>query len=141
MENTLENHKIFRAQYLSQKVLRSQNGVYLQYLKVRHLMLKSLVDGTYLEVTPLDMISDDDAKEVGYCIRGINQKDRNFKNDIFCKEDGIVWAKRRGMRPTMNITECSSVIDYMRSKGYGVPFNGVSIEQQLEYGWIKLKTQ
>lgn len=30
-------------------------------------------------------------------------------------------------------------IDYIRSKGYALPWMGLSVEQQIEYGWIKLK--
>lgn len=30
------------------------------------------------------------------------------------------------------------VIDYLRSKGYALPFRDISIEQQIEYGWIKI---
>lgn len=28
--------------------------------------------------------------------------------------------------------------DYLRGKGFALPYKGLSIEEQLEYGWIKL---
>jgi hypothetical protein len=30
-------------------------------------------------------------------------------------------------------------IDFIRSKGYAIRFQGISVEQQVELGWIKLK--
>lgn len=33
----------------------------------------------------------------------------------------------------------SNQIDFLRSIGIAVPWNGVSVEKQIEYGWIKLK--
>jgi hypothetical protein len=32
------------------------------------------------------------------------------------------------------------ITDYLRSKGYALPFMGLSVEQQISYGWVKLKT-
>jgi len=32
-----------------------------------------------------------------------------------------------------------AIIDFLRSKGYALPFMGLSVEQQIEYGWSKLK--
>lgn len=31
------------------------------------------------------------------------------------------------------------VLDYLRSKCYALDFNGIKVQQQIEYGWIKLK--
>ena len=32
-----------------------------------------------------------------------------------------------------------NLYDYLRSKGYALPYMGLSVEKQIEYGWIKLK--
>lgn len=32
------------------------------------------------------------------------------------------------------------VVDFLRSKGYVLPWMGLSVEQLVEFGWIKLKT-
>ena len=29
-------------------------------------------------------------------------------------------------------------VDFLRSKGYAITFMGLSVEEQIEYGWIKL---
>lgn len=31
------------------------------------------------------------------------------------------------------------ITDYLRSKGYALPYNGLSVEQLIKFGWIKLK--
>ena len=30
-------------------------------------------------------------------------------------------------------------VDYLRSKGYAIPWNGISVEEMIEFGWVKLK--
>jgi hypothetical protein len=35
----------------------------------------------------------------------------------------------------------ASVVDYLRSKGYALPFLGMSVEEQINLGWIKLKEE
>lgn len=42
-------------------------------------------------------------------------------------EDAIKVAKIEGY-----------TYDYLRSRGYALPFMGISVEQQIEAGWIKL---
>lgn len=32
-----------------------------------------------------------------------------------------------------------AIVDYLRSKGYALPWNGITVEEQIELGWIKLK--
>lgn len=32
-------------------------------------------------------------------------------------------------------------IDFLRSKGYALPWMGLSVEEMVEYGWIRLKRQ
>jgi hypothetical protein len=29
--------------------------------------------------------------------------------------------------------------DYLRSKGYALPWMGLSVDELVEYGWVKLK--
>ena len=32
-----------------------------------------------------------------------------------------------------------AIVDYLRSKGYALDWNGISVKEQIELGWIKLK--
>lgn len=38
-----------------------------------------------------------------------------------------------------NQNAIDTAIDYLRSKGYALPYLGISVEEQIEFGWIKLK--
>lgn len=40
-----------------------------------------------------------------------------------------------------HLPNASRAYDYLRSKGYALPWLGLSVEQQIEYGWIKIITQ
>lgn len=33
------------------------------------------------------------------------------------------------------------IVDYLRSKGYALPYMGLSVEKLVEYGWVNLKKQ
>ncbi len=149
MENTIDNHKLFRAHYLFQKVLRSKNGVYLQLLFPRYLLNQSLIDGTYLELTPLSMISDEDAIEVakimyGHVFKGQFIVIRSEKAvSIGMDPTSIINIYFEGrMRLIQGEIYCSisnGILDFLRSKSYALPYNRLSVEKQIEYGWIKLK--
>lgn len=34
-----------------------------------------------------------------------------------------------------------AIVDYLRSKGYALPYMGLSVKKMVEYGWIKLITE
>lgn len=36
------------------------------------------------------------------------------------------------------VVQNTKVADYLRSKGYALPYMGISVEDQIKYGWIKL---
>jgi hypothetical protein len=135
MENTIDNHKLFRAHYLGQKVLKSENGVYTQTLFTRHLLNQSLIDGTYLELTPLSMISDEDAIQVAHLFNWISKADKENVKIKATKKYLIYFNEEE-----ITFQDSEKISSSLRSKGYALPYNGVSVEQQIEYGWIKLKT-
>jgi hypothetical protein len=53
----------------------------------------------------------------------ITDEDRDITSNLSFKESDIPQA-----------------IDYLRSKGYSVPWMGISVEEQVQRGWIKLKS-
>ena len=42
-------------------------------------------------------------------------------------------------RYIMNCVDVANAVDYLRSRGYALPWMGVSVEDQIKYGWVKLK--
>lgn len=49
------------------------------------------------------------------------------------------WLERKLILAGNNLI--AIVCDYLRSKGYALPFMGISVETMIEKGWIKLKEE
>ncbi|MFD2599884.1 hypothetical protein ACFSQ3_13080 [Sphingobacterium corticis] len=137
MDNTLENKAKFFAQYWDQTVLmnighpfKGDNKPDNWYKKFEH---------DYLLLKPLSAISDEDAMIVAKLIgeaRGSWSKDYE---DTIIRNVKSYLSNR--MMPCVTIKNSSEVIDYLRSKGYLLPFNGVSREEILNRGWAVLESE
>lgn len=136
MENTLENKSKFFAQYWRQNVLgKNKYG----YVGVCPNLFLDFQGDEYLELKPLSSITDDDAVEViglkEFVLRQNNKESGDFGcsasnifvNTLYCKDESYLIGNRQ--------------LDYLRSKGYALPYNGLSVNQLLEYGWVKLKIE
>lgn len=119
MENTLENKARFFAQYFGQKVLKIIDNE-TPFLVSGDGSRKRLLLA-YLELTPLSQISDEDRHEVsGDLAMSINEYGCEYSFEGLV-EWGIYDA------------------DYLRSKGYALPYMGLSVEDLVNRGWVKLK--
>lgn len=145
MEHTIENKAKFFALYWGQDVFRIKDGIdnpgkhIISNNYVDHLVLKNLSD-----------ITDKDAIEVFKIIGGEKINPDNYEenskgffnqNDsdqyiIFEKEGVEFWVDDFQLSKDHNKT--LRLFDYLRLKGYALPYNGLSVEDQIEYGWIKL---
>lgn len=161
MENTIENKAKFFAQYFGQEVIGhplndkasvSVRGTYIT---------KTYIKKTCLFLKPLSSITDEDAIEV---LRLLGEYKPKSVNITYHSEDGKEWT--RISRPytdvneeyylnvLFNVTKSGLVThhdnkrgedylnlyDYLRSKSYALPWMGLSVEQQIEYGWVKITT-
>jgi len=128
MENTLENKAKFFAQYLGQKVFNDGDGDYLYFLKGR--FLENLRHQEHLVIKPLSSITDEDAIDVARIITG-----KKLQSDI------QLWIN--DIKKELEITASIGVwrievFHHLQYKGYALPYMGLSVEKQIEYGWIKL---
>jgi len=112
----------------------------------------------YLELTPLSEISDEDAIEVSKLLGYITK--RTIVRDTDCISIFLYTEDDYDVQPTFNIQYDGyayfnngdtwednfqrgadvSAYDYLRSKGYALAFHDLSVEDLINYGWIKLKT-
>lgn len=83
--------------------------------------MEAAISVKHIELKPLSCISNDDAVMVEFM--GAN----NFKRCLESYGDEFE-----------NLILKHHQIDYLRSKGYALPYMGISVEKQIEYGWIKL---
>ena len=89
-------------------------------------------NNSWLNLKPLSSISDEDAIEVSK-IRGVRNNLSffgkefigNLFNDLYISE-------------LVSTAERDNTIDFLRSKGYALPWMGLSVEKLIEAGWIKL---
>lgn len=116
MENNLENKTLFFAQYYGQKV---------EYWKEE--------DFTYtvdcittpqacLNLTPISQITDEDAAYIHFGATA---------------EQFLIYYNQNTEKIIQFIS--AKDYDYLRSKGYALPFLGLSVEELISYGWLRLK--
>ena len=121
-QNTLENKAKFFSQYFSQHVLYFSSD-FLR--KIDNLTLDSIENDDFLELKPLSQISDEDAIEISKEYPAFGSDIRNSVKELFQEFDVLELSIKTG--------------DYLRSKGYALPWMDLSVEDLVEYGWVKLK--
>lgn len=137
MENTLANKAKFFALYWGQEI---------QTYKLSRYTTKTNrpVDGSkfgYITLKNLSSISDEDAIEVAK-IRWGNDVEI-YQIDKF--SEGVKYIFRQPYKPfnqtqgifprRMYNDEC----DFLRSRGYALPWMGLSVEELVNRRWVKLK--
>lgn len=121
MENTLENKAKFFALYFGQEV-RVWKELPENKCNVGYASLSTdAIRQSYLKLKDISSITDEDLKMI--------TKIKDSKNLI-----GIIQKNK--IDSTYFIQQ---QIDYLRSKGYAITYMTLSVEKQIEYGWIKIK--
>lgn len=127
MENTIENKAMFFAQYWGVKCLKNTLlNPDIPSHKVEIGNCKGLPQ-QFLELTPLSDITDEDAKKIAVLAYKISRGDI-----VSGKEYLHQFDKVNASYPTI-------ISDFLRSKGYALPYMGLSVDKLIEYGWVKLK--
>lgn len=145
MENTLENKSKFFALYYGQEALTRDDGFRKFWKLGSEVSIESSLSkygydyGYYLELTSLSQITDEDVIEVCKCMKWNRVLPPNIEGhplDFSVSISDFNWVKNKSFDWTkINL----HTADYLRSKGYALPWMGLSVEQLIEYGWIKLK--
>ena len=82
----------------------------------------------FLELKPLSKITDEDAIEVSNI----------WGSKVESKILGNIIAVRIGTKAESEVRNSIGVIDFLRSKGYALPFMDLSIEDLVSFGWVRL---
>ena len=149
MENTLENKSKFFAIYWGQEVAIQNDGGGTGFVYDINEYTITDIRYDFLELKSLSQISDEDAIEVARILYGESD---NFAIEF--NAAGITSVSPYGLPcygNTIDINWSGEVsyeaassmsilkaYDYLRSKGYALPWMGLSVEQLVEYGWVKL---
>lgn len=114
MENTLENKAKFFAQYWGQKLLAvTVNENDFRQKIGNTYMGKYHVEMCHVELKDIDNITDEHAVMLGF----------ENASDFFI--DGSTYA----------------MIDDLRLLGYAVDWSDLSVDEMIDFGWIKLKSE
>lgn len=145
-ENTLENKAKFFAQYWWQEVFLLNNNKY-RITKSRF-NAETLKQECYLELKPLSQISDEDVIEGITYLYNITReelgeileiKHYDTFSSITTIGIGCNFKTSRSIPHWGGTKKIGSVeADYFRSKGYALHYMDLSVEELIEYGWIKL---
>lgn len=141
MENTLENKAKFFALYYGQEVLTRDDGFRKFWKLGSEVSIESSLSkygydyGYYLELTPLSQITDEDAIVCAKIAYVFDDTEAGKIAEKRCQtaENGKDWVIENETSLELGIT------DFLRSKGYTLPWLDTTVEQQIEFGWIKLK--
>lgn len=119
-ENTLENKAKFFALHWGQSIKTSEKHKKskLKPLEINAHSIQYCDEGSFLELKPLESISDEDAKYLGF-------PDNISATTTYIKSIGVELKDA----------------DWLRSKGYVLPFLNLSVQNLIDYGWIKLTEQ
>lgn len=161
MENNLENKAKFFAIYLDQEVYCIEGWNRGAMICDAHKLVKEefyYLNKSFLMLKPLSLISDEDAIGVAEIVcpemfkfagndpiqierqeewltvsrkRNINSVDIDFFGYTTCQNEYIDYKR--------NSVGTTHAVDYMRSRGYALPFMGLSVEELVNRGWVKLK--
>lgn len=147
-ENTLENKRKFFAQYWEQKILLHVTDVDDIQLFLNNEIDKDIKNWS-LYLKPLSQISNEDTiqgimftynktyDELGKILEVNNYFTFSEVTSI---ELGSNFKTHRQIHHWNGDRKIGSEeCDYFRSKGYALPWMDLSVEDLVEYGWVKLK--
>lgn len=147
-----ENKAKFFALYFGQKVLYDPSYAVVAYDQTGIFTVSDCTfDGVYIEphvsliLKPLSQITDEDAIEVAKLIENNHQgiiDDTHRKGLIhWGKVYAVQLMRSDTVRFNMRVYNCIALVDYLRSKGYALSWNGLTVEQMVESNWIKLRKE
>lgn len=123
-----ENKAKFFALYWSQEVAENPLGPLLVNGRCLDYVMTDSME-CVLNLKPLSQISDEDAIEVGM-MNGCKEENSREFTVSFGKATVNQWMHKFPLN--------SFTSDYLRSKGYALPWIGLSVEEMVQSGWIKL---
>lgn len=138
MKNTLENKAKFFAQYWGQNILRYEPD--LGYHRIVNDYKIGNADEFVAELKPLSQITDEDALAVYRFHYPLEKWDDKEERNSIDTQEAVEWLKYH-YNEVGYIKLTAEGSDYLRLKGYAVDWACISVEQQIEWGWIKLKQQ
>jgi hypothetical protein len=118
MKNTIKNKELFFALYYKQNVYNE--GELIKDCKVYPELAK--YKNSYLLLKPVKFITDEDVNAIG-----------------LHKTSLLYYFDEEGESVILNNRAVMFADHYLRSKGFALPWMNISVEEMIEFNWIKLK--
>jgi len=133
-----EDKAKFFAQYWGQQVFQSKS--FEDDSPCHFYKLSGTDENDYLLLTPLSDITDEDAKRIATILQ-LSNNNTSMKDALpFTKQLIKHWLEYDdSFDENVYHLDYLEGCDYLRSKGYALPYLNYSIEDLIEKGWIKLK--
>ena len=126
-ENTLDKKVKFLSQYWGLDVL----NFYGKLIAVHHAIDEKYIGDSFLQLKPLESISDEDCLSIAKIINLAHLSPKETLVDLV--KDILIKRRNNG-----KVYLWLNIFDYLRSKGYAIPFMDLSVQDLIDYGWIKL---
>lgn len=120
------NRRKFEAIYFVQRVFRSSRIPKVDQLVSGRNLERPNSKYDWLELKSIELFSDEDALELSNFLE-IDNPEEGWRENL----DELIEY-------TSNIESPAVLIDWLRNKGYAVPWMGLSVEEMVQAGWIKL---
>ncbi len=136
-ENAPEEKAKFFAQYWGQNVqYYTTNGIDYPF-QVNENFTEAL-GISYLLLTPLKNITDEDAIDVAKIVGWVSGTDANeYKKWIISFFGDRFFGDRFSTVPELPIYISLQLLDFLRSKSYLLPYKDLSTKDLIAYGWAK----
>lgn len=153
IKNTIENKVKFYSQYFGQNLWFKKDWENYdpdEGIIINGEFLDTIDENDCIFLKSLQEITDEDAIELGkLCLKNDNIIINNTANNIWI-ESSKSYIQIDKYKQNVIICDILSeveadfntyllVADYLRSKGYALPWMDLSVDDLVEYGWIKLK--
>ena len=129
-ELTTENKVKFFVQYWGQEI----QSYKLTYSWKRNQSVSGY-SGGFLSLKNLCQLSDDEALELSTFNQDIDINTHKF---VFNNNESAIRYVRNNIYFLIHKTQTA---DYLRRKGYAIRWMNISVDDQIEAGWIKLLSQ
>jgi len=130
-ENNKENKSIFFNLYSEQYIYTSQHNL----LEI-DVFYTPTWEEYYLELKQIENISDSELVDCYHLHSGFIGYDYTMDFQPFLVMANH-WLLNGGIK---NMKRCPITIDYLRTKGYAVPWLDLSVQELIDYKWIIIKT-
>lgn len=147
-ELTNENRLIFESLYIGQDVFRTSHEAKDSGVLTPRLLSRPESKYDWLSLKSISSISDEDAIEVAK-IYGLNEFSIRLKSQHGIKDFGSKYGELTlfndlsfggGSSSSFDTDYFAKnmVFDFLRSRGYALPWMGLSVDELEAAGWIKL---